>query len=217
MPYRRRRAPSMLDAAMDDMTSPSTGRLERRGRGLELATFGWNTLEIVMALATGLAAHSLALIAFGLDSGVEVFGSIVVLWHLRAPGDEGRARRATRLITASFVVLGVYLGTVAVLKMVDGGGTESSPVGVAFMAATVAVMFGLAFAKHRTAAAIRSSPLHANAHMTGVDGALAAGVLLALIARIVVGWEWVDPVAAAVVAVAALNEARAGWSGEREV
>ena len=191
--------------------------LERRGSRLEWATFGWNTLELVVAVSVGLAAHSLALVAFGLDSGVEIFASVVVLWHLAAPQDVRRERRSMRMIEMSFAALGAYLGVVAIHKLIVGGDTTSSPVGVAFMTATVAVMFGLAWTKHRTASALRSSPLHANAHMSGIDGVLAAGVLLALVARMALGWEWVDPVAAVVVAVAALNEARAGWLGQRQV
>ena len=122
-----------------------------------------------------------------------------------------------RMIALSFLVLGAYLGALAFHKLVVGGNSATSSVGVAFMTATVAVMFGLGWGKHRTASALRSSPLHANAHMTGMDAALAASVLAALVARMAFGWEWVDPVAAALVAVAALNEARAGWVGQRQL
>lgn len=177
----------------------------------------WNTFELVVAVTAGLAAHSLALVAFGLDSGVEVFGSAVVLWHLAAPQNAARERRSMQLIAGSFAVLGIYLGAVAVRKIYVGGDTSSSPFGIAFMAATVVVMAALAWAKHRTASQLHSSPLHANAHMTGVDGALAASVLVALVIRMIVGWGFVDPFAALAVAFAALNEARAGWAGGRQV
>src|SRR3954470_8124503 len=78
--------------------------LARRARWLEYATTAWNSLEAVVAISTGVAGHSLALVAFGLDSCVEVLASVVVLWHLGgAPeeADPARAQRAMRLIAVA--------------------------------------------------------------------------------------------------------------------
>lgn len=123
--------------------SARTG-LERRGRRLEYATVGWNSTEAVITLATGITAHSLGLVAFGLDSCVEVFASLVVLWQLRRGSDETRSARALRLIAASFLLLAAYLAGAAVHGFVAHGHTEQSSLGLAFLAATVAVMFALA-------------------------------------------------------------------------
>jgi len=194
---------------------PTDTRLQRRGRRLEYATTVWNTGEAVVAIATGLAANSLALVAFGLDSCVEVFASIVVLWHLGGATDEAdphRARRALRLIAAAFAALGVYLLAQAVRGFATRITPESSPVGTAFIAATVVVMFTLAWGKRRTGRALNSRPLVANASMTFIDGCLASGILLALLADRLMGWWWADPLAAAVVGVIALNEARENWA-----
>ncbi len=190
--------------------------LGRRGRRLEYATTAWNSLEAVVAIATGLAAHSLALVAFGLDSCVEVFSSIVVLWHLGgAPeaADPARARRAVRLIAAAFAVLGIYLLVQAVRGFVTRITPESSPLGTAFIAATVVVMFLLAWGKRRTGQALDNRPLIANASMTFIDGCLATGILIALMADRLFGWWWADPLAAAIVGLVALSEARENWRG----
>jgi divalent metal cation (Fe/Co/Zn/Cd) transporter len=190
--------------------------LERRGRRLEYATTGWNCLEAVIAIATGLAANSLALVAFGLDSCVEVFASIVVLWHLGGAAeqaDPARARRALRLIAAAFAILGVYLLVQAARGVVTRITAESSPLGTAFIAATVVVMFSLAWGKRRTGRALRNRPLIANASMTFIDGCLAAGILVALFLDRLVGWWWADPLAAAIVGLVALSEARENWTG----
>jgi len=194
----------------------SEGELERRGRRLEYATTAWNCLEAVVAIATGVASGSLALVAFGLDSCVEVFASIVVLWHLGgAPeeADPGRARRAVRLIAGAFAFLGVYLLVQAVRGFVTHNTPDSSLIGTAFIAATVVVMFALAWGKRRTGRALENRPLIANASMTFIDGCLATGVLVALLADRVFGWWWADPLAAAIVGLVALNEARDNWSG----
>jgi divalent metal cation (Fe/Co/Zn/Cd) transporter len=189
-------------------------QLERRGRRLEYATTAWNVLEAVVAVSTGIAAHSLALVAFGLDSCIEVFASIVVLWHLGgAPeaADPARARRAVRLIGGAFAVLGIYLLVQATRGFVTRTTPDSAPVGTAFIAATVVVMFLLAWGKRRTGRALDNRPLVANASMTFIDGCLAAGVLVALLADRLVSWWWADPLAAAVVGLVALNEARENW------
>jgi divalent metal cation (Fe/Co/Zn/Cd) transporter len=188
--------------------------LQRRGRRLEYATTVWNCTEAIVAIVTGLAANSLALVAFGLDSCVEVFASVVVLWHLGGADEEAdprRARRAVRLIAAAFAVLGLYLLAQAVRGFVTRITPESSPLGTAFIAATVVVMFSLAWGKRRTGRALASRPWVADASMTFIDGCLAAGVLAALLADRFMGWWWADPLAAAIVAVVALNEARENW------
>jgi divalent metal cation (Fe/Co/Zn/Cd) transporter len=192
-------------------------RLERQGRLWEYGTTAWNSLEAFVAIGTGVAAHSLGLIAFGLDSCIEVFASLVVLWHL-AGADETesprRSRRAMRLIGGAFAVLGVYLIVSAVNGLVTHSRPRSSPIGAAFMAATVVVMFILAWGKRRTGLALGNRPLIANASMTLLDGCLAAGIFTALILDTVVGWWWSDPLAAALVAVVALNEAREAFTQE---
>jgi divalent metal cation (Fe/Co/Zn/Cd) transporter len=197
------------------MVTSAQTELQRRGRRLEYATTIWNCTEAVIAIVTGLAANSLALVAFGLDSCVEVFASVVVLWHLGGADEEAdprRARRAMRLIAAAFAVLGLYLLAQAVRGFVTRITPESSPLGTAFIAATVVVMFSLAWGKRRTGQALASRPLVADASMTFIDGCLAAGVLAALLADRLIGWWWADPLAAVIVAVVALNEARENWS-----
>lgn len=190
-------------------------QLERRGRRLEYATTAWNCLEAIVAVATGLAANSLALVAFGLDSCVEVFASLVVLWHLgdaKQEAHSARTRRAMRLIAGAFALLGVYLLAQALRGFVTRITPESSVVGTVFIAATVVVMFVLAWWKRRTGQAIDNRPLIANASMTFIDGCLASGVLVALLADRLFGWWWADPLAATIVGLVALNEARDNWA-----
>jgi len=174
----------------------------------------WNLIEVGVTVSLGLAAGSLALVAFGLDSAVEVFASLVVIWHMRSNderSDDRRARRALRLMAVAFVVLGLYLAANAVFAVVNGNEPSTSPVGATFMAATIVVMFGLATAKRRVGHRLGSAPLLANARMTFLDGCLAAGVFAALLAEVVLGWWWCDPVAAAVVAGLAAREGVKVW------
>ena len=191
------------------------GDLSRRARRLEYSTTAWNTLEAVVAISTGLASHSLALVAFGLDSCVEVLASLVVLWHLGGATEEAdpaRAQRAMRLIAVAFGLLGAYLVVEGARGAITRSVSEPSGVGIVFMAATVVVMFGLARGKRLTGLALGSRPLVANASMTRIDGCLASGILVALMANRLLGWWWADPLAAGIVGLIALNEGRENWT-----
>jgi divalent metal cation (Fe/Co/Zn/Cd) transporter len=200
----------------DENDAISRKSMERQGRRWEYATTAWNSLEAVVAIASGITAKSLGLVAFGLDSCVEVFASLVVLWHLGGAAeheDPARARRAMRLIGAAFAGLAAYLVVVAIGGLIDRHHPKSSTVGMAFMGATVVVMFVLAWGKRRTGLALGNRPLVANASMTLIDGCLAGGILVALVLDSGVGWWWADPAAAALVALVAANEARESWAG----
>ena len=89
------------------ITQMDHDRLLRRGIRLEWATTGWNLMEVFVTIGLGLAAGSLALVAFGLSSMIEVFASTVVIWHLLEGRDPAphRTRLAFKLIAIAFFAL----------------------------------------------------------------------------------------------------------------
>ena len=182
-----------------------------RGRTLQFVTIGWNLLEVFVTVGLGIAARSLALIAFGLDSLVEVFASVVVVWYIAGHHAPGRSSRALRLVSVAFAVLGAYLAVAAIYTLWGGEAAGSSPLGIVYLAITAGVMFTLAAMKRRTAAIARSAPLAAEAAMTFLDGWLASGILVALTLNSVAGWWWTDPLAALLVAAFCGREAREHW------
>ena len=190
------------------LTGAAHDRLMRRGIRLEWATNGWNAMEVVVTISLGLAAHSLALVAFGLDSLIEVFASTVVIVHLRrGSGADGRPPgRALRLIAGAFFALGAFLVVAGVRSLVIGTRPEESPLGIAYLALTAFVMFGLSIAKRQTARHLESEPLHAEAAMTFLDGCLCVGILTALVLNLTLGWWWTDALATLVIAALAIRE-----------
>jgi divalent metal cation (Fe/Co/Zn/Cd) transporter len=183
-------------------------RLQRRGIRLEWATTGWNLMEVFVTIGLGIAAGSLALVAFGLSSMIEVFASSVVIWHLREGRDPAphRTRLAFKLIAIAFLALAMFLFVTSVRSLILGLHPGESPLGIAYLALTAAVMFTLSGIKRRTARAMDSGPLEAEAAMTFLDGWLCIGILTALGVNIVFGWWWADAVAALGIGVFAVKE-----------
>jgi len=171
-------------------------------------------MEVVVTITLGILAHSLALVAFGLDSVVEIFASTVVIRNLsdvrRDPGDR-RIHRSLRLIALAFWSLGALLVVAAVRALVLADRPSSSPLGVAYLSITAIAMFGLARLKQVTAHRMDSETLGAEARMTYLDGCLSVGILTALVLNTALGWWWMDAAAALVVAGFALFEGTHHW------
>jgi divalent metal cation (Fe/Co/Zn/Cd) transporter len=193
------------------MSRPPAERAER----LEILTIAWNVMEVFVTVGLGLAAGSLALVAFGLDSLVEIFASGVVLWQLRGEGS-ARTRHAMLLVALAFFALAAVLFAGAAYTLAIGHRADDSVWGVAYLGLTAVVMFGLAYRKWRLGEELDNHPLEHEARITFLDGCLATGVLLALVATIAFGWWWADPLAAVIVAVACVPEGLDAWRDWRD-
>jgi divalent metal cation (Fe/Co/Zn/Cd) transporter len=140
--------------------------------------------------------------------------STVVIRNLRDerhdPGDR-RVHRSLRLIAVAFWVLAAFLVVISLRGLIRGDRPDSSPLGVAYLALTALVMFGLARLKHVTADELGSEPLQAEAALTLLDGCLSTGILTALVLNAWLGWWWTDAAAALLVAGFAINEGVEHW------
>jgi divalent metal cation (Fe/Co/Zn/Cd) transporter len=196
-------------------------RLRRWAWWLTALTIGWNSLEAVVAIASGVIAGSIALVGFGLDSVVEVSSALVIVWRLShrstdREADERIERRAVRLIAISFFAIALYVLYDSATKLL-GISEEplSSPLGLAITALSLVVMPTIAWGKRRVAAGLGSVALKADAAETQLCTYLSAVVLLGLAANSLFGWWWMDPIAGLVVAGLAVREGWEAWtSGE---
>jgi divalent metal cation (Fe/Co/Zn/Cd) transporter len=182
-------------------------RLVRRGFLLEYLTLGWNVVGIVVLAWTAIAARSVALTGFGLDSLIEIGASMVVVWELSG-ADERRQHRALRLIAVAFAVLAAYLAVQSTVVLIVGYQPGHSRAGIVWTAATAAVMFGLAAGKARTGRALNNPVLTAEGRVTVVDGVLATAVLVGLVLNAAFGLWWADPLAGYVLVFYAVREVR---------
>ena len=189
----------------------------RTAVNLEYATIGWNMLEAAIAVGSGIVAGSVALVAFGLDSAIEVVSATVVLVHLRtvlvgAEPDPVRQRRALRTIAGTFFALAAYVTVDAVVALLRSDRPSASPIGLAVTAAAVLVMPALAWAKRRTAASLSAQGqsasaalLHADAAETQLCAVLSLATLIGVGTNAAVGWWWADPLAGFVVVYFAIR------------
>ena len=176
------------------------------GTRLEWFTVWWNVLEVVVTVSLGVAAGSLALVAFGLDSVIEVFASLVVVRYIARHESAGQAARALRLVALAFGLLALYLVVASTWSLAHRQVSDSSPLGIAYLTIAATAMFVLAVRKLRLARISGSAPLRAEAGLTFLDGCLATGILVALVLNAAAGLWWADQVAALGVGVICLIE-----------
>ena len=169
-------------------------RLLRRGLYLEYLTLGWNVVGVVIVVAAAFAARSVALAGFGLDSLIEIFASVIVVWQLTGV-NQRRGRRALRLIGGAFFALAVYILGQEAFTVISGIRPTASMGGIAWLAATLIAMLLLSQGKRITGRQLGNLVLATEAHVTLIDAYLAAAVLVGLILNAVAGWWWTDPVA----------------------
>jgi divalent metal cation (Fe/Co/Zn/Cd) transporter len=185
-----------------------TIRLRRRGLRLEYATLAWNVVGSVLVLAAALAARSVALAGFGLDSLIEIVASLVVVWQLQEMQAVERERHALQIIGIAFLLLAVYIAAQSIYVLVFEVRPHHSLFGIVWLALTAVAMFALAAGKRATGRALGNRVLQTEARVTVIDGLLAAAVLTGLILNAAVGWWWADPAVAFVIVYYGPREGR---------
>lgn len=190
--------------------------LEQRAKLLAWSGNAWHLVEFAIALAAGLAAGSVALIGFGLDSLIELAAGGVVIWLFS--GGRGASHRAERhaqqLIAASYALLVVYIAVAATRELAGSHHPAVSWVGVGLAAFTAPTMPLLARAKRTVGRKLNSSATVSEAGQNMICAYLSIALLIGLLANALLGWWWADPAAALVIAAVAAREGLESWRGE---
>lgn len=199
------------------------GRLSRpeavsRARWLNLATIAWNVVEGIVAVAAGIAAGSVSLVGFGVDSAIEVSAALVLAWRLAQERKGGCMQasdaRAARAIAACFGLLGLYVGAESARDLWSGDRPHESVVGIVLASLSLLVMPLLARAKRVLAPTLGSAAAVADAKQTNLCATLSAVLLGGLAANALLGWWWADPVAGLGIAALAMAEGVRTWRAE---
>jgi divalent metal cation (Fe/Co/Zn/Cd) transporter len=180
--------------------------LLKRGFLLEYLTLGWNVVGVILVILAAYAARSVALAGFGLDSIIEIFASLVVVWQLTGVNLK-RERLALRLIGIAFVALVIYIVAQLLYTFLTRTHPAPSVGGILWIAATFIAMLLLAFGKRVTGQKLQNEVLLTEGRVTLVDAYLAGAVLLGLLLNALFGWWWADPLAALVIVYYGIREA----------
>lgn len=182
---------------------------------------GWNIVEGTVAVVAALAAGSVALLGFGIDSFVESASAGVIIWRLHSEvGVRDRAaierldRRAHQLVGLSLFGLALYIAVDAAITLWRHERPHPSVVGIAVTLVSIGVMLWLGRAKHRAAARLESRALHADAFQTTACWWLSIIALSGIGLNAILGWWWADPVAALGMTALLVREGREAWRGE---
>jgi divalent metal cation (Fe/Co/Zn/Cd) transporter len=204
---------------MNDVTS--RGLLLRRALRLEYATVGWNVVEGIVAVGAALAAGSVALLGFGVDSFVETASGAILIWRLRAERSARDAAEIARLDRSAHRGVGLSLFLLAGYVALDASealwardAPQPSWVGIALTTVSLGAMGWLARAKRSAAAALGSRALEADSFQTSACFWLSLITLVGVGLNTLLGWWWADALAALAMTPLLVYEGREAWRGD---
>lgn len=183
---------------------------------LAWSSLAWMTAEGAIAIIAGIAAGSIALIGFGIDSAIEGLASVVIIWRFWGSRalSEAAERRAQKLVAVQFFILAPYVAIEAIRALVTGHEAETSWLGIGLTIASAALMPAFGVAKRRVGAKLGSSATVSEGAQNMLCAYLSVAVLAGLLGNALIGWWWLDPIAALFIAYVALREGREAWRGE---
>jgi divalent metal cation (Fe/Co/Zn/Cd) transporter len=196
--------------------SPEWQAAARWARRLSWLSLAWMGAEGAIAITAGILAGSIALVSFGLDSVIEGFASLVIVWRFTGWRllSHAAEERAQKLVAIQFFLLAPYVAFEAVHKLVTGEQPQTSWLGIALITSSVIGMPFLGVAKRRLADKLGSVATRGEGTQNLLCAYLAAAVLVGLLGNALLGFWWLDPLAALVVAAVAVKEGRESWRGE---
>jgi divalent metal cation (Fe/Co/Zn/Cd) transporter len=187
---------------------------------LEWFTVGWMVVEAAVALASGVTAGSISLIAFGVDSQIELASAGVLIWRLNVELRRGQSvaeeaeRTASRIGGALLFALAAYIVMAAGWSLSTRQGAEFSWPGLSVSLAAIPIMWLLSRRKLRVAEALGSRALRADAVESITCGWLSFVVLIGLLTQLALGAWWVDAATSLVIVWLLVKEGREAWAGE---
>jgi divalent metal cation (Fe/Co/Zn/Cd) transporter len=172
--------------------------------------------EGTVGIVTGVLAGSIALMAFGIQSFTEGLASLVIVWlfsgtRVHSTTAEGRAQK---FVAIQFFLLVPFVGYEAIGKLVTGERAGTSWLGIGLVVSSLIGMPLLGIAKRRLAEQLGSVATRGEGTQNLLCAYLAGAVLIGLLGNALLGWWWLDPIAALVIAAVAIREGRDSWQGK---
>jgi divalent metal cation (Fe/Co/Zn/Cd) transporter len=190
--------------------------LERRAKLLAWGGNAWHVIEFAIAVGAGIAAGSVALVGFGIDSLIELLAGGVIVWLFSGSRGASHAaeRRAQQLIAGSYAILVAYIAVEASRDLLGSHYPGVSWVGIGLATFTAPTMPLLARAKRRVGRKLNSSATVSEGNQNMICAYLSIALLVGLLANALLSGWWADPVAALAIAAVAAKEGRDAWRGK---
>ena len=191
-------------------------RLAHRVKLLSWLSLVWMTIEGAVAVAAGIVAGSIALIGFGLDSAIEGFASVIIIWRFTGHRvfSHSAEERAQKLVAIQFFLLAPYVAFESVKGLIAGDHPDVSWVGIGLSIGSVIFMPMLAIAKQRLADQLGSAATAGEGRQNMLCAYLAGALLVGLLGNAVIGAWWLDPAVGLLIAGVAVKEGTEAWRGD---
>jgi divalent metal cation (Fe/Co/Zn/Cd) transporter len=191
-------------------------RLARRARLLSWLSLAWMTVEGAVAIIAGVTAGSIALVGFGLDSAIEGFASVIIIWRFtgRRIHSAAAERRAQQLVAVQFFLLAPYVAVESLHGLIGGHRPEPTLAGVLLACGSIVFMPLLAVAKQHVADAVGSAATRGEGRQNMLCAYLAGALLVGLLGNALIGAWWLDPAVGLLIAAVAVKEGAEAWRGE---
>ncbi len=205
-----------MEAAQIAHGSPDYLRLARHAKWLSWASLAYMSIEGIVGVVAGIVAGSIALIGFGIDSAIEGFASLVIVWRFTGSRTLSHAAedRAQKLVAVQFFILAPYVGIESVRALINGSHADESMVGIVLAITSLIVMPWLGRAKQQIGSRIGSSATASEGKQNLLCAYLAAALLVGLVGNALFGTWWLDPIVGLLIAGLAVYEGRESWRGD---
>ncbi len=187
---------------------------------IEYLTIAWMVIEATVAIASAIEANSLTLLAFGVDSVIELASACVLVWRLTVELRRGQLfaekaeRRAARIGGALLFALAIYVVAAAGWKLWAQEGAEFSVPGLVVSVLAMPIMYFLSRRKLRLAEALGSGALRADAIESITCAWLSLVVVAGLVTQLLIGAWWVDSVTSLGIVWFLVREGKEAWEAE---
>jgi divalent metal cation (Fe/Co/Zn/Cd) transporter len=190
--------------------------LAARVRLLSWLSLAAMSVEGVVAMIAGIIAGSIALVGFGLDSAIEGFASVVIIWRFTGSRmlSQHAEQRAQKLVAVQFFLLAPYVAVESVRALAGGEHPQVSPLGMALAVFSLITMPLLGVAKQRLAEQIGSAATKGEGRQNVLCAYLAGALLLGLAGNAIAGAWWLDPLVGLAIAAVAVKEGVDAWRGD---
>jgi divalent metal cation (Fe/Co/Zn/Cd) transporter len=191
-------------------------QLAGRVKLLSWLSLAWMTIEGLVAISAGIVAGSIALVGFGLDSAIEGFASVIIIWRFTGQRlfSHAAEQRAQKLVAIQFFLLAPYVGIESVRALLGGEHADVSRVGIALAISSVILMPMLGIAKQRLANQLGSAATAGEGRQNMLCAYLAGALLIGLAGNALAGAWWLDPIVGLLIAAVAVREGAGAWRGE---